>query len=256
MSKTKPTITPTRTDTPTPRHTATFTPTPKPTATFTPTPTPRPAPPQPTGWIRATPAKIALGQSTLIAAGWSNVDDSPSIIVGDSLVLAESCSGGSGDSSDSGRERSTRAPTPPTLPEAQATKTLHGCNDGLTTVQLLAGNKTLATVTVTVVPLPKITGHEQVAYRWLNITWSGHSDYTSYTVEWRRKTDTEWIALSATPAGTGEADRSRAIVSGHSADIRGLPFKRQTIHGDPDREIVVRVIGRVGDRTATGRRMP
>ena len=130
-------------------------------------------------------------------------------------------------------------------------KRLYGCSGGLTAVQLRdAGrNRTLDTVIdIEVLPIPSISGHTQVAYRWLNITWApGHSDYTSFTIEWRKKTDTEWNALSETPAGTGDADRSRAIVSGYSADIRGLPFSSSVARDN----IVVRVVGHVGDRTAT-----
>ena len=93
-------------------------------------------------------------------------------------------------------------------------------------------------------PVPSISGHTQIAYRWLNITWTGPSDYLGrYTVEWRRKKGTEWKTLTETP--TSKTDRSRARIVGHSADLRGLPYEQQPAG---HKNIVVRVVG----RTAAG----
>ena len=123
-------------------------------------------------------------------------------------------------------------------------KRLYGCSGGVTDVQLrdAASNKTLDTVTVEVLPTLSIAAHEQVAYRWLNITFTGHPAYT-YTVQWRKKGATKWNVLPTTAPSLTE--RSRVHIFGHSADIRGLPYGRcHTL-----REIDVRI----GGRTAEGR---
>ena len=221
--------------------TATFTSVP--TATFTsvpptatPTPTPSPAPTKPSGWIRAAPAKTIVGQFTTISAGWSG-GIQPRLVIEDTTILGESPDCGAGGASG-GRSVGPRSIV--LLPSEP--KRLYGCSGGLTAVQLRdAGrNRTLDTVTVEVLPILSITAHEQVAYRWLNVTFTGHSAYT-YTVEWRTKAGTEWKALPTAPT---HIERSRVKIFGHSADIRGLPYSRNEF---------AKIVVRIGGRTAEGR---
>ena len=120
------------------------------------TPTPTPTPTNPTGSISASPAKIAVGQTTTITASWDNVTSTPKIRFGPHL--AQTCSG-------------TPAPgTPHTEIVAVETLTLTGCGDTPTvTVQLwdVDSNESLAAVNVAVLPLPTITSFDRVGYRYL-----------------------------------------------------------------------------------------
>ena len=130
---------------------------------------PPPPPPQPTGWIRASPAEMVVGQTTTITAGWSNVDQDPSIVPS-STSLAPRCGS-----------------TPPGVIEAQETQVMTGCSDGTVAVTLrnAANNKILATVTVTVYPIPAITSSRRIGYRYFEIDWRAHSDFTNLWVEWK-----------------------------------------------------------------------
>ena len=103
------------------------------------------------------------------------------------------------------------------------------------------------TPTPTVLPAPSITGHTQVAYRWLNITWTGHRDYGNrYSVQWRRQSVTGWTKWKTLPNAATADDRERAIIAGHTADLRGLPTSPAF------NKIKVRVVGRTADgRSAT-----
>ena len=206
-------VSPTPTDTPVP---------PTPTDTPRPTPTPTPAPATPTGWIRAEPAEIVVGQTTAITAGWSNVEQEPQIKAS-STSLATSCSGATGKS----------------IIGPQQTQIMTGCSGGTVEVTLRnAGDNTiLASVTVKVYPKPTITQHEQVAYRWLNIKWTGHPGYV-YSVDWRPTSETAWRPLSS-----GNPGEARVNITGHSADIRGIPYGLYP----PYETIDLRVVGRVGD---------
>ena len=131
---------------------------------------PPPPQPQPTGWIEASPSKIVVGQTTTITAGWSNVDQDPSIVPS-STSLAPSCGGATGKS----------------IIGPQQTQVMTGCSAGTIAVTLrnAADNKILATVTVTVYPVPAITSSSRIGYRYFNINWSAHSDFTTFYVEWR-----------------------------------------------------------------------
>ena len=123
---------------------------------------PPPPQPQPTGWIEASPSKIVVGQTTTITAGWSNVDQDPSIVPS-STSLAPSCGGVTGKS----------------IIGPQQTQVMTGCSAGTIAVTLrnAANNKILATVTVTVVSPPSITSHRRIAYRWFEISWSGGAGF-------------------------------------------------------------------------------
>ena len=108
------------------------------------------------------------------------------------------------------------------------------------------------TPTPTVLPVPSITGHTQVAYRWLNITWTGHRDYGNrYSVQWRWKekatATAPWTAWKALPNAPTDKDRSRAIITGNSADLRGLTYEDVHHTHSPYEWIAVRVIGRTSD---------
>ena len=186
--------------------------------------------------------------------GFSNTV--PEIRIDDTTILGVNAdctppdsSGGSGGSTRSVDNQHTIS-----LPTSATSKLLYGCGPSTTTVSLRDSgrNKLLASVSITVRPLPQVLTDRQVAYRWLNITWSaGHPDYT-YTVQWRRETETDsdWKTLSETPATTKESDRSRAIITTglgqHSADVRGLPFKRGAGRANTDREILVRIAAAAG----------
>ena len=206
-----------------------------PTATPTPTPTPNP-----TGSIKASPAKIAVGQTTTITASWSGSNVQPKIVVADTSVLGSNsqCSTSTTRSTDdSGSDDGGDLPT-------EATKTLYGCASGLSVVQLRdeAKNKTLDTVTVTVLPVPVVSSYRRIGYRWFNIDWRAAPDYASFTIEWR-----DWRDPHATPptppkawsplASSGQSG-PRALISGKSADIRGIGYV-------PDTDIEVRVVATI-----------
>ena len=178
------------------------------------TPTPTPTPTNPTGSISASPAKIAVGQTTTITASWDNVTSTPKIRFGPQL--AQTCSG-------------PPAPgTPHTEIVAVETLTLTGCGDTATvTVQLwdVDSNESLAAVNVTVLPLPKITSFSRVGYRYFQVGFSAHSEYTSRVIQWRNTegTNTTFSSLTDTDTATKPG---RAIINSLSngADIRGLPY--------------------------------
>ena len=127
---------------------------------------PPPPQPQPTGWIEASPSKIVVGQTTTITAGWSNVDQDPSIVPS-STSLAPSCGGATGKS----------------IIGPQQTQVMTGCSAGTIAVTLrnAANNKILATVTV--YPVPTITSYTRIGYRYFNINWSAHSDFVAFDAE-------------------------------------------------------------------------
>ena len=206
-----------------------------PTATPTPTPTPNP-----TGSISASPAKIAVSQTITITASWSGSNVQPKIVVTDTSVLGSNsqCSTSTTRSTDDSGDLPT-----------ETTKTLYGCAAGLSVVQLRdeAKNKTLATVTVTVLPLPAVNSYRRIGYRWFHVDWQAAPGYTSFTVEWR-----DWRDPHATPptppkawsplASSGQSG-PRALISGKSADIRGIGYV-------PDTDIEVRVIGTISGELA------
>ena len=171
----------------------------------------------------------------------------PEIVVVDTSVLGSNsqCStSATGSTGDSSSPDSGNLPT-------EATKTLYGCASGLSVVQLRdeANNKTLATVTVTVLPLPVVSSSRRIGYRWFNIDWQAAPDYTSFTIEWRDRRDPH--ATPVTPpkawsqlASSGQSG-PRALMGGHSADIRGIGYV-------PDTDIEVRVVGMIsGERAAS-----
>ena len=198
------------------------------------TPTPTPTPTNPTGSISASPAKIAVGQTTTITASWDNVKSTPKIRFGPQL--AQTCSG-------------PPAPgTPHTEIVAVETLTLTGCGDTPTvTVQLwdVDSNESLAAVNVTVLPLPKITGTMRVGYRYLEVNFAAHSEFQRVAIEWRNKsmdTTIPYTRFAELPA-TGTPDEpQRAIINrpSHEADVRGLPYLKGVL-------IEVRVVGTTGD---------
>ena len=206
-----------------------------PTATPTPTPTPNP-----TGSISASPAKIAVGQTITITASWSGSNVQPKIVVTDTSVLGSNsqCSTSTTRSTDDSGDLPT-----------ETTKTLYGCAAGLSVVQLRdeAKNKTLATVTVTVLPLPAVNSYRRIGYRWFHVDWQAAPGYTSFTVEWR-----DWRDPHATPptppkawsplASSGQSG-PRALISGKSADIRGIGYV-------PDTDIEVRVVATISGELA------
>ena len=198
----------------------------------------------PTGSIRASPAKIAVGHSTTITASWSGAGVEPEIVVGDTSVLGEnaSCPGVSGASGASGASGEAPLPT-------ETSKTLYGCASGLSVVQLRdeAKNKTLATVTVTVLPLPIVNSHSRIGYRWFNIAWQAAPDYASFTIEWRDRRDPH--ATPVTPpkawselAVSGQSG-PRALIRGKSADVRGIDYV-------PDTDVEIQVVGIISGQRA------
>ena len=158
----------------------------------------------PTGWIEASPATIAVGQTTTITAGWSNVAQTK--IEASSTALAASC-----------------GITGASVTGPQQTQVWTGCSDGTVAVTLrnAADNKILASVTVTVLEAPTITQAVRIAYRWFNISWSADSAYTAFSVEWRDKGNADWNLLK--PRGSSGA---RALVNDQldGAAIRGIPY--------------------------------
>ena len=202
-----PTVPPTATAT---RVPPTSTPTPTPTPTSTPTPYVRP-PVGPTDWIKASPAKIAVGQRTTITAGWTIRSQRPTIVIDDPSVLADTCSGST-----------IRTPT------QEGSAVLEGCSSGTTRVHLWdeVNNRALKSVTVTVMSVPSISLSSKTGYRFFSINWSAHSYFTDFYVEWRNdgEGDNEWRRLRA-----DRISGARAIIQTwlSTADIRGLPY----LHG-------------------------
>ena len=139
-------------------------------------------------------------------------------------MLADTCTG-----------RSTRSPT------VEGTTTLVGCSSGSTTVQLWdeAGNKALATVTVTVMSVPTITSATRIGYRFFSIDWSAHSYFVDFHVEWRNEgdRDSDWERL-----GTTGLYGPRAIIQSwlSTADVRGLIYQR-------DLDVEVRIVALTED---------
>ncbi len=202
-----PTVPPTATAT---RVPPTSTPTPTPTPTSTPTPYVRP-PVGPTDWIKASPAKIAVGQRTTITAGWTIRSQRPTIVIDDPSVLADTCSGST-----------IRTPT------QEGSAVLEGCSSGTTRVHLWdeVNNRALKSVTVTVMSVPSISSVNRTGYRFFDITWSAHLYFTDFHIEWRNvgEGDNEWRRLR-----TDRRSGARAIIQSwlSTADIRGLPY----LHG-------------------------
>ena len=205
------------------------------------TPTPTPTPPNPTGSIRALPAKIALGAATTIEADWRGVPVEPEIVVVNTSVLSKraDCSGAAGGSS----RRSADAPL-----VSEVSIKLYSCSHGSSVVRLWdeANDKELAKVTVTVLETPSIEDGSVVAYRWLNITWKD-SGYDSYSVEWRKEgeSDADWVRLSTSTLVVGD----RVHITGNSADVRGLEYT-QTRQREKAMDVELRVVGHVNNTSA------
>ena len=209
---------------------------------------PPPPPPNPTGSIRASPAKIAVGQTTTITVSWSGSNVQPEIVVVDTSVLGSNsqCSTSTTSSTDDGSSSDSG-----NLPN-EVTKTLYGCASGLSVVQLRdeAKNKTLATVTITVLPAPVVSSSRRIGYRWFNIDWQAAPDYASFTIEWRDRRDPHATPVTpVTPpkawsqlAASGQSG-PRALISGKAADIRGIGYV-------PNTDIEVRVVGVVSGKRA------
>ena len=126
-------------------------------------------PPNPTGSIRALPAKIALGAATTIEADWRGVPVEPEIVVVDTSVLSKRADCPDAPGAAGGRSR--RSADAPLVSEVSIK--LYSCSHGSSVVRLWdeANDKTLAEVTVTVLEIPSIEDHRDIAYRWLNVTW-------------------------------------------------------------------------------------
>jgi hypothetical protein len=180
-----------------------------------PTPTATPTPSNPTGSIGASPATIAVEQGTTLTVDWSNVPQTPTLVVGNTSVLDADC----------GTSRAI------TLGSSPATVTLEGCSSGTTTVTLKNGATTLDAITVTVVAKPNIVVTRRIGYRWFNIGWTAARPYTSFAIEWRNEGQgrSAWKQLPT----TGQSG-PRAIMSGMAAAIRGLEHE-----DDRDVEVVV-----------------
>ena len=169
---------------------------------------PPPPQPQPTGWIKASPSKIVVGQTTEIQVGWAHQSAPPTILIDDPNVLADTCT-------------TTRAPR---SPAGEGTVTLEGCSSGSTTVQLWdeTADRALATVTVTVMALPSISSSSRIGYRFFEINWSAHPYFVDFHVEWRNvgEGENEWRRLGTPISGP------RAIIQSwlSKADVRGLPY--------------------------------
>ena len=195
-----------------------------------PTPTPTPTPgsggpsPAPSGTLSASPAKIAVGQTTTITATWNNVASTPRLSFGPQL--AERCAGIQGQGVQGRSVLDTEL-------VAKATQTLTGCTAGTVTVKLLDGSTELDAVTVAVVAKPSIQTTRRIGYRWFNIGWTAARPYTSFAIEWRNEGEGEsdWSTLPT----VGQSG-ARAIMSGMAAAIRGLPHE--------DKRIEIRVIAR------------
>ena len=207
----------------------------------TPTPTPTPAPtpaPAPSGWIKASPSKIVVGQTTTITAGWGNLAQDPNIVPS-STALGTSCSGGA----------STRSVLRP-----QETQVMTGCSGATVAVTLRNSetDKILATVTVTVVQAPTIDTVTRIGWRWFDIDWSSDNVYVNFEVHWRRyyESQSDWKKLKvggvkdsraifytqSTRPRTRSPDPGPGLERAVGAQIRGIP------HGDA-REIYVKVVG-------------
>ena len=124
---------------------------------------------------------------------------------------------------------------------------LYSCSHGSSVVRLWdeANDKTLAEVTVTVLEIPSIEDHSDIAYRWLNVTWKD-SGYDSYSVDWRKEGegDADWVRLSSTPV-VGD----RVHITGNSADVRGLEFT-PTRPREQVMDVELRVVGHVNNASA------
>ena len=199
--------------------------------TPTPTPTATPTPSNPTGSISASPAKIAVGQTTTITASWDNVTSTPKIRFGPQL--AQTCSG-------------PPAPgTPHTEIVAVETLTLTGCGDTATvTVQLwdVDSNESLAAVNVAVLPLPTITTFDRAGYRYFTVGFSTHVDYRNRVVlQWRNTSGSYTTFRTLGPTDDQDGPPGRAILNDGStgAAIRGLPYGEGVV-------IEVRVVGTTG----------
>ena len=195
------------------------------------TPTPTPTPTNPTGSISASPAKIAVGQTTTITASWDNVKSTPKIRFGPQL--AQTCSG-------------PPAPgTPHTEIVAVETLTLTGCGDTATvTVQLwdVDSNESLAAVNVAVLPLPTITTFDRAGYRYFTVGFSTHVDYRNRVVlQWRNTSGSYTTFRTLGPTDDQDGPPGRAILNDGStgAAIRGLPYGEGVV-------IEVRVVGTTG----------
>ena len=96
------------------------------------------------------------------------MDQDPSIVPS-STSLAPSCGGATGKS----------------IIGPQQTQVMTGCSAGTIAVTLRneANNKILATVTVTVYPVPTITSYTRIGYRYFEIDWRAHSDFVAFDAE-------------------------------------------------------------------------
>ena len=139
----------------------------------------------------------------------------------------------------------------------ETTLTVTGCAPGLVVVQLRdeANNKTLNTVTVTVLPLPTIDRYERTAYRWFHIYWSANADYVTLSVEWFDVETRTWNRLPTEGlsgarailySGGGRSTIIPGTLQGRPthADVRGIGYA-----SDP---ISVRVVGSTTDGVSAG----
>ena len=200
-------------------------------------------PPNPTGSIRALPAKIALGATTTIEADWRGVPVEPEIVVVNTSVLSKRADCPDAPGAAGGRSR--RSADAPLVSEVSIK--LYSCSHGSSVVRLWdeANDKTLAEVTVTVLEIPSIEDHRDIAYRWLNVTWKD-SGYDSYSVDWRKEGegDADWVRLSSTPVVGG-----RVHITGNSADVRGLEYT-STRPREKVMDVELRVVGHVNNTSA------
>lgn len=198
-----PTVPPTATAT---RVPPTSTPTPTPTPTSTPTPRPST---RPSGSIGANPQTILVGGSTTITTTWNRYVRDPELRISNTAVLNKVA-----DCSDSTVSADLTSGTPVTL---------YSCSSGLSVVTLrdTGNNKDLATVVVNVREKPAIKLFSRIGYRWFSIFWEAPSVYTSFAIHWRDEGSTkDWE-----PLPTSGLSEKRALISGTSADIRGIPFE-------------------------------
>lgn len=179
-------------------------PTPVPPTAVPPTPVP---PPNPTGSIEAEPETLLVDQTTTITASASDDDLDLVILAIDTSVLNNPCDSGIG--------------------RGDPGVVFTACGAGSTQVKLwdATNNKTLAQVTVEVLPTPRITSDTPRAYRWFDITWDAHSDFTSFVVKWRNAN----TAVDFSPLGTSGVTGARALLEANGAAIRGLPYKNQGV---------------------------
>ncbi len=91
----------------------------------------------------------------------------------------------------------------------------------MVTLRDTGNNKDLATVVVNVREKPAIKLFSRIGYRWFSIFWEAPSVYTSFAIHWRDEGSTkDWE-----PLPTSGLSEKRALISGTSADIRGIPFE-------------------------------